>query len=53
MSVECSECERDMRGGHAEDCSHYNPEMDKCTCDLEWSGLCPVHGWKSSLIPEV
>lgn len=23
MSSECSECERDLRGGHSEDCSRY------------------------------
>lgn len=23
MSIECGECERDLRGGHAEDCSRY------------------------------
>lgn len=25
MSVECSECERDLRGGHADDCSRAQP----------------------------
>lgn len=31
MSVECSECERDLRGGHAENCSrNLGPP---CTCD--------------------
>lgn len=23
MSIECGECERDLRGGHAISCSHY------------------------------
>ena len=26
MSMECSECERDLRGGHAKDCSRYTDE---------------------------
>ena len=25
MSLECSECERDLRGGHDKSCSRYNP----------------------------
>lgn len=25
MSIECGECERDLRGGHAEDCSRNKP----------------------------
>lgn len=47
MSVECSECEHDLRGGHAPGCSHYDSRLEKCTCDPEWDGLCPVHGWYS------
>jgi len=45
MSLECSECERDLRGGHDKSCSHWTPEQELCTCDPEWNGLCPVHGW--------
>jgi hypothetical protein len=31
MSVECRECERDLRGPHNEDCSRYRtPETCKC-----------------------
>lgn len=52
MSLECSECERDLRGGHDEDCSRYVPLIcPKCgssniddddepficdDCDYEW-----------------
>lgn len=25
MSIECGECERDLRGGHDEGCSRYKP----------------------------
>jgi hypothetical protein len=25
MSIECSECERDLRGGHDPACSRYSP----------------------------
>lgn len=32
MSVECSECERDLRGGHDEDCSRHH---SKVTARLE------------------
>ena len=47
VSLECSECERDLRGGHDEGCSRYDPKLAACTCDPEWDGLCPVHGWDS------
>jgi hypothetical protein len=26
MSIECGECERDLRGGHDESCSRYKPD---------------------------
>ena len=51
MSVECSECEHDLRGGHAESCSRYDPRMKDCTCDPEWNGLCQVHGWDAARSP--
>lgn len=31
MSIECGECERDIRGGHAETCSRY---LDQCAGEL-------------------
>ncbi|KEZ78356.1 hypothetical protein [Salinisphaera hydrothermalis] len=31
MSIECGECERDIRGGHAETCSRY---LDQCVGEL-------------------
>lgn len=27
MSIECSECKHDMRGGHADDCSRGQPQV--------------------------
>lgn len=38
MSLECSECERDLRGGHDEGCSRYVKPCDECVrteCDEE------------------
>ena len=29
MSVECSECERDLRGGHDPECSRYRDPRDE------------------------
>lgn len=29
MSIECSECERDLRGGHDPGCSRYRPDDEK------------------------
>jgi hypothetical protein len=49
MSLECSECERDLRGGHDPSCSRYNPKprqeylarwLDAIVEDLE-SERCP------------
>ena len=41
MSLECSECEHDLRGGHAQECSWYQPP---CTDDEDvWDWL-PGHG---------
>ena len=37
MSMECSECERDLRGGHAKDCSRYDPSHECPQCgDTEY-----------------
>lgn len=38
MSLECSECERDLRGGHAEDCSRYLPIIcPECgSANVDW-----------------
>lgn len=33
MSLECSECERDLRGGHDPSCSRYKPWI--CTNPLK------------------
>jgi hypothetical protein len=30
MSIECGECERDLRGGHSTDCSRYKRRVCKC-----------------------
>ena len=48
MSIECSECERDLRGGHAEKCSRYVRSCDNCIkqdCDEECQ--CNCHSKKS------
>lgn len=43
MSLECSECERDMRGGHDPTCSRHLGEPPKCTCTFRLSGLDDDH----------
>lgn len=49
MSIECGECERDLRCGHAPDCSRYvaDPVCPVCGGEL-WDGdpdlYCPKHG---------
>ena len=30
MSIECGECERDLRGGHADDCSRNKMKVGYC-----------------------
>jgi hypothetical protein len=30
MSLECSECEHDLRGGHAQGCSRYREPCERC-----------------------
>lgn len=50
MSLECSICERDIRGGHAKDCSRHDSRLCDCShsrdqhdeegccqeCDCQW-----------------
>lgn len=37
MSIECSECEHDLRGGHAKECSRYDPSHECPECgDVEY-----------------
>lgn len=43
MSLECSECERDLRGGHDKRCSRYVKPCDECLrteCDEECDCKC-------------
>jgi hypothetical protein len=46
MSLECSECEHDLRGGHAETCSRYRKPCEECLiydgieCDEECDCSC-------------
>jgi hypothetical protein len=49
MSIECGECERDLRGGHLDTCSRYDPRQATCLCDPEWQHDCPWHGWAASV----
>lgn len=48
MGIECGECERDLRGGHARDCSRWKPCVcPTCLSDLtdgDGELLCPDHG---------
>lgn len=48
MSMECGECEHDLRGGHHPSCSRYKPcACPNCGSDLEdWDGYmwCRKHG---------
>lgn len=39
MSLECSECERDLRGGHGPGCSRYKGEPPECTCTFRLVGM--------------
>lgn len=46
MSLECGECERDLRGPHNKDCSRYREEFicERCgeECDdTSYQPLCP------------
>jgi hypothetical protein len=48
MGIECGECERDLRGGHARDCSKWTllvcPECDWLVQDGDGYMVCPSHG---------
>lgn len=60
MSLECSECERDLRGGHDESCSRYPGEPPECTCSFRLQGMddechqyrCAVHIWQQLPVAE-
>jgi hypothetical protein len=54
---ECSECERDLRGGHDPSCSRYRRRVCKCghlsedhdeegTCWEQIAGKCGCNGWE-------
>lgn len=50
MSAECSECERDLRGGHDPSCSRYvsPPRCVKCgkfVFDDDGLWCCETHGY--------
>jgi hypothetical protein len=57
MSLECSECERDLRGGHDPSCSRYPGEPPLCTCTFRLQGAddnshqfeCAVTKWQNGL----
>jgi len=44
MSLECRECERDLRGGHDKGCSRY---VKPCCKRHDEDGGCPVHSAKA------
>ena len=49
MSIECGECEHDLRGGHDPSCSRYVKPCDECLreeCDEECD--CKCHTRKRS-----
>ena len=54
MSLECSECERDLRSGHDQSCSQYRGEPPECTCTFRLQGMddeqhqdaCAVTKWQ-------
>jgi hypothetical protein len=41
MSIECGECEHDLRGGHADDCSRA-PKRKRCRTVVSRSNLTPA-----------
>lgn len=55
MSIECGECERDLRGGHDPSCSRYRGEPPPCTCTFRLQGVdddahqiaCDVYKWQN------
>lgn len=49
MSLECGECERDLRGPHDPSCSHYKPPARCRICseklvEDDFGLYCPTHG---------
>lgn len=54
MILECFECERDLRSGHAPSCSRHPGEPPACTCTHWLQGHeddfhaddCPVVAWR-------
>ncbi len=54
MSLECSECERDLRAGHLPSCSRYRGKPPNCTCTFRLQGMddwhhqndCAVSKWQ-------
>lgn len=53
MSLECGECERDLRGPHAPSCSQYKPPArcgicDKLLVEDDFGLYCPTHGASSA-----
>lgn len=60
MSLECSECECDLRGGHDPSCSRYLGKPPECTCtfrlvgseDYEHQDACDVSLWQQGLKKE-
>lgn len=46
MSIECAECEHDLRGGHDESCSRYRwtpRDADRVECDSFGEGIVLYH----------
>ena len=57
MSLECGECERDLRGPHDPSCSHYKPPARCRICDKklvedDFGLYCPTHGASSAALPQ-
>lgn len=56
MSLECSECERDLSGGHDKTCSRYPGDPPECTCTFRLQGMddsqhqfqCAVTKWQET-----
>ena len=53
MSLECGECERDLRGPHDPSCSHYKPPARCRICNKrlvedDFGLYCPTHGASSA-----
>lgn len=43
MSLECSECERDIRSGHDRTCSRFCGPEPECTCTFWLTGMDDEH----------